>query len=110
MTIERTTTTCIVVHLADSEAHFSDAQQAEAWAEKLDAGIRIHAIEEAQEPCWMAYCDEPACQEPEGDENDNATHLVGQTAQDAERGLTDLRRVAGGALLCTACREEQTTP
>lgn len=106
MTIERVTTTCIVVHLADAEAHFPDAQQAEAWIETLEAGLRIHAIEEAQEPCWMARCDEPTCGEYEGDENDNPTHLVGATIEDAERELTDLRRVASGALLCTVCREE----
>lgn len=105
MSIVRVPYTCIVVHLADTEAHFPDAQQAEAWVERLDTGILVRAIEEAHTPCWMAYCDEPACEHPEGDENDNPTHLPAWTAEDAERLLSDLQRQPDGVLLCTTCRD-----
>ena len=105
MTINRTTGTCIVVHLADSEVHFPDTRQAEEWIGKLDVGIRVHAIEEAQVPCWTAYCDNPACQHPEGDENDNAMHIPAGSAEAAEVRLSDLQRQPDGVLLCTMCRD-----
>lgn len=109
MTINRTTGTCVVVHLADSEAHFPDTQQAEEWIGKLDVGIRVHAIEEAQVPCWMARCDNPACGHAESDENDNAMHIPAETAAEAELHLDDLQRAITGPLLCTACREQRST-
>lgn len=107
MSIERTTGTCVVVHLADSEVHFRDTEQAQDWAEKLPEPHKVRAIENAQVPCWMAYCDNPACQHPEGDENDNAMHIPAETAADVEQHLTDLQRMPSGALLCTVCREDQ---
>jgi hypothetical protein len=109
VSIESVKGTCIVVHLADSETHFRDPAGAQNWAETLPADIQVRAIENAQVPCWMAYCDNPACEHPEGDENDNATHLVGDTAAEAEQQLNDLRRTAAGVLLCTLCREERAT-
>lgn len=109
MSIERLATTCIVVHLAASEAHFPDAQQAEAWIERLPAEIIVRAIEPAQTPCWMAYCDEPACGHAEGDENDNPTHIPGHDQAEVEALLDDLKRVAG-VVLCTVCREDARQP
>lgn len=110
MSIEPVKGTCIVVHLADSESHFRDPDQAQDWAENLPAEVQVRAIENAQTPCWMAYCDNPACEYPEGDENDNPTHLPADLADEAERLLTDLRRIPSGALLCTVCREDATQP
>jgi hypothetical protein len=110
VSIERTTGTCIVVHLADSETHFPDTQQAEEWIGKLDVGIRVHAIEEAQMPCWMAYCDNPACKHPESDENDNAMHIPGHDQAEVERLLSGLQRVPDGRLLCDVCRDRTGQP
>lgn len=107
MSIERVPGLCMVVHLAESEAHFPDFNAARTWAARLPAdAAAVRAIEPAQTPCWMAYCDEPACEHPEGDENDNPTHLPAATADEAEKQLSDLQRIAGGALLCTMCRAE----
>lgn len=105
MSIERYPHTCMVVHLVDSEAHLPDAQAAEAWIGQLDVGIRVHAIEEAQQPCWTAHCDEPACEQPEANENDDAIHILAATAEEAEAQLGDLQRV-NGVLLCVGCRDE----
>jgi hypothetical protein len=105
MSIERTTGTCIVVHLADSEAHFPDTQQAEEWIGKLDVGLHVHAIEETQVPCWTAECDSPDCVGTEDDEHGNATHFLAGSEFDVEFELSDLQRQPDGVLLCTLCRE-----
>jgi hypothetical protein len=99
---------CWVVHLADGgEVHFRNGDLAEEYATGLD-GVRC--IEPAQVPCWMAHCDDPACEQPEDDENGNATHIPAVTEAAAEAQLQELRRAPTGALLCSTCREPQTTP
>lgn len=92
---------CTLVHLADSEIHFRTADEAQTWA---FGEVGVHAIEPAQTPCWTAYCDNPACEAPEGDEDGNATHVPGNTQAEAEERLQELKRTPTGALLCEPCR------
>jgi hypothetical protein len=105
MSIVRYPHTCIVVHLADAEAHLDTAAAAEQWIERLDPAIKVHAIEDAQQPCWTAHCDTQDCLGQEDDEHGNTMHFPAPTAGDAEHQLSDLQRMNDGQLLCYACRE-----
>lgn len=110
MTINRTTGTCIVVHLEDGEAHLPTVEQAQEWASHVETGVIIRAIEPAQTPCWTADCDTPGCDGYEGDENGNQTHLPARTIEEAEALLGELKRDAAGRLVCTECVEAVACP